>query len=73
MQCREAFLAYRETGRAGSEATVNGFVELHRRVAAASGSVPANGYAYSSPAAADLPRPSPRARHSDFAFASHGP
>ena len=52
MQCREAFLAYRETSRAGTKAAVNGFIELHRRVAAASGSVPSNGYA----------------RHSDFAL-----
>ncbi|WP_198547474.1 hypothetical protein [Streptomyces jeddahensis] len=32
-QCREAFLAYRETGRAGIKAAANGFIELHRRVA----------------------------------------
>lgn len=31
--CREVFLAYRETGGAGIKAAVNGFIELHRRVA----------------------------------------
>jgi hypothetical protein len=66
-QYREAFLACRlDTGGAGGGGTraINGLIELHRRVAAASGIAPTTGYACSSSAAADTPRPSSRTRHS---------